>query len=468
MQFLKTLFHQIFAITIFLLAAIGHAQDSVEIPIIEVQEAEPHEAQMDTLDSSNEKKDVVAPTSDSYFIPPDYGTPQSEYTVKTVPNPKKNGGNGYISDPNDYLSLKEENLINTLINGIEHKTTAQIAVVMVESIGDEVPKDFAVDLFDEWGIGQADRDNGLLILSVMDQRRTEFEVGYGLEPILTDVVCFRIGMSEIVPNFRQGNYGTGIVAAIGRIEQILDNPEVIDEIYSSGLEYEEESKGLPGFVIFLLFYGSIAAVVSLWKYGIAFDIERSKDDYYDKYQRLKKHKIGCLTFLFPIPLLFFSKMLGRRLKRYRTSPRFSKKNGKPLHLKNEWAENEFLEEAQMLEEKLDSVLYDVWTTEDKSDILILAYEGSSRKYTRCKKCSYKTYGRESSKILKYATYKHSGEKLTYYHCRNCNFRDEVTETIPKKVRSSSSSGSSGSSFGGSSSSSFGGGRSGGGGSGVSW
>ncbi|MDJ0645719.1 MAG: TPM domain-containing protein, partial [Flavobacteriaceae bacterium] len=246
----------------------------------------------------------------------------------------------------------------------EQKTTAQIAIVMLPSIGTEVPKNFAVKLFEKWGIGQADTDNGLLILTVMDQRRTEFEVGYGLEPILTDIVCHRIGTDEIVPHFKKGEFGQGMLAALERVRQFLEDPDAISEIYSSSVNHNNDSNKFSWLLIPLLLYLLVTAILSFWKYGIAYDIERSKDDYYDKYQRLKKQKAGCLVFLFPLPLWAFSRMLKGRLKKYRYAPRYSKKNGQQLFLKDEWAENEFLEQAEILEEKLNSLIYDVWVTDD--------------------------------------------------------------------------------------------------------
>ena len=59
----------------------------------------------------------------------------------------------------------------------------------------------------------------------MDQRRTEFETGYGLEGILPDLLCYQIGMQELVPEFREGRYGLGLIKAVIRITTILENPE---------------------------------------------------------------------------------------------------------------------------------------------------------------------------------------------------------------------------------------------------
>ena len=106
---------------------------------------------------------------------------QTTYTVEDIPNPKRGGGSGYVSNPDNVLSPEEVQNLNTLISQMESNTTAQVAIVIVNSIGEDNPKEFATRLFNYWGIGQSDVDNGLLIFTVMGQRRTEFETGYGLE-----------------------------------------------------------------------------------------------------------------------------------------------------------------------------------------------------------------------------------------------------------------------------------------------
>ncbi len=415
--------------------------------------------------AAEKEKPLVYPV----FIAPEYDSAKDVYAVDEVPSPRGNAIFGYISDPEHYLTTTEEQRLNELLYELEQKSSAEIVIVLVPSIGEQVPKHFATALFEAWGIGKTTTDNGLLILTVMDQRRTEFEVGYGLEPILTDALCYRIGVNELVPHFKQGDFGKGLENAVLRIKEFLENPAVINEIYGYGVEHTSAFTW-QWYHYFFLIYGVIALIFGFWYFGQAFDIQLSKDDYYDKYHRLEKLKFGCLQVLFPLPMLFFSMMVRSRLKKYRYAPRYSKKNGKLLKLKDEWAENEFLETAQILEEKLNSVRYDVWVTDDESDLMILEYEGpNGRKYDACKKCSYKTFGKKSSTIIKAATYDDDGERIDHYECRNCNFQEDKTRVIPQKIRhSSSSSSGSGSYSSSSSSSSFGGGSSGGGGAGVSW
>ncbi len=393
-------------------------------------------------------------------------TQENVYTITSVPNPKEHGG-GWVSDPNNYLSPEDRAALNTSITEIENASTAQIAVVVLPSIGDEVPKDFAVDLFEEWGIGQAEKDNGLLILTVMDQRRTEFEVGYGLEPILTDALSFRIGSQELVPHFKNGDYGKGLIAAVTRIQQILDNPEVIDEIYDSGgVAYKPKLNPIiPIIGVYLLLF-----TFSLFHYGSNVKkINRNKADFYDKFQELYKMKHFLYMIFFPIPFLLIRYIfIKNRLHKYRYHRRFSKKTGSEMFKKNDVTEDPFLNKGQLVEERIRSIDYDVWVTEKGDDILVLKYKKLFSKYTHCPQCSYKTYYTAHSRTVRAATKTSTGLREQTYQCKNCDYIKVRSITIPK-VTSSSSSGSSysgGSSFGGSSS--FGGGSSGGGGAGVSW
>jgi len=472
------------AITLYLgLSVILYSQESTES---KVQDPTVVDIQ-GMLDSINRKyaqknssynESITEFIADSTIVYPNFNAPEYEiekerYQVSEVPSPRGKGLIGSVSDPMDYITDHDEQLINKMLYALEQKTTAEIAVVILPSIGSEVPKDFAVELFSTWGIGKSDTDNGLLILTVMDQRRTEFEVGYGLEPILTDIICYRIGMNEIVPEFQGQNYGAGLVKAVYRVRQFLEEPEAIPEIYSHNVTYiDEDSEGHVWFFWVLAIYGIICALLGLWYFGVAFDIKRSKDDYYDKYHRLHKLKFGCVQYLFPLPMLLFAKIVEKRLIHYRNAPRFSKKNGLPMTMLTNYDEIDYLEEAQLVEEDIRTILYDVWVTEDKSDVMILEYDGpNGRNYSNCKECGYKTFGKITSLILVAATYDRGGTRIDKYECRNCNYMEEKEIETPQKSRpsdSSSSSSSFSSSSSSSSSSSFGGGSSGGGGAGVSW
>ncbi len=148
----------------------------------------------------------------------------TSYTVETVPNPKEQN-NTYVSDPDHYLSVETVSKINVLLSALEQKTTDQVALVVLHSIGDDVPKNFATALFNKWGIGIRGKDNGLLILMVMDQRRVEFETGYGMESMLPDAICKRIQQKHMVPFFKMEQYDQGLLEGVKATTELLSNPE---------------------------------------------------------------------------------------------------------------------------------------------------------------------------------------------------------------------------------------------------
>ncbi len=377
---------------------------------------------------------------------------QTAYTIENLPNPKDNGS-GYVSDPDGILNAQDRSTLNALCSQLEQNSTAQVAIVIVNSIGQENPKDFATRLFNHWGIGQADVDNGLLVFSVMDQRRTEFETGYGLEGVLPDVICYRIGMQELVPYFREGNYGAGLIAATQRIKETLENPETIEEIRSSG-QPRQVIDGVPDG---LVWYAVIDALFVLFLIIWLIYTNYSKQELYDRFMMVRKVHSWVFILLFPLPYALFYPLLSRHLKKLRNQPRYGRKTGAIMHKLHETEDDRYLELGQVVEEHLGSVDYDVWITEDEEDILILPYKKRWSKYKACPKCQFKTYALSDTNVLRSATYSHSGKKEVIHTCKNCNYRNRRVVVIPKKTRSSGGGGGS-----------FGGGRSGGGGAGVSW
>lgn len=142
-----------------------------------------------------------------------------EYDVQSVPNPRSTGG--FLADPEDILDQAEKDAVDELLIALEQETSVEFAIVMLPGIGAKVPKDFAVELFNTWGIGKAGKDNGLLLLFVMESRSWEFETGYGLEGVLPDAVLKRIGEQSIPVHFRRGDYGQGVLATAQSVAAIL-------------------------------------------------------------------------------------------------------------------------------------------------------------------------------------------------------------------------------------------------------
>lgn len=94
----------------------------------------------------------------------------------------------------------------------ERASSTQIVVVTVPTLDGAAIEDVAARTVEKWGLGQKDRNNGVLLLVAVQDRRARIEVGYGLEDRLTDALSRRILEDRLFPSLRQGNYGAGIAA----------------------------------------------------------------------------------------------------------------------------------------------------------------------------------------------------------------------------------------------------------------
>jgi len=136
----------------------------------------------------------------------------------------------YVSDYAEIFSPQEKQEIESLIIRTEKNTTAEIAIVTVKSLERMTEDQYAVELFEKWGIGKKDKDNGLLILIAPNERKYRIEVGYGLEGTITDLRAGIIARENFVENFQQEKYGTGIYESLLDIKGLLEeDPTIVSE-----------------------------------------------------------------------------------------------------------------------------------------------------------------------------------------------------------------------------------------------
>ena len=137
-----------------------------------------------------------------------------EYRVKDVPNVLLQDVRQRVSDPEGLLSAAARDSVNRMLASLKGEDGAEVAVVMLPSIGDADLFDFAHELFRTWGIGGKKSNRGLLLLYVADIRRVRFTVGDGLEGTMTDAACKRIIERTMIPHFKKGDTDGGVVAGI--------------------------------------------------------------------------------------------------------------------------------------------------------------------------------------------------------------------------------------------------------------
>lgn len=114
---------------------------------------------------------------------------------------------------NDLAGLLQENEVFALekkLDDYNDSTSTQIAVVVVHSTGDYEIKDYAQQLAQQWGIGQKDKNNGIIILLALNDRKVAIETGYGMEGKVTDAATRDIIETIFKPYFKQKNYYAGL------------------------------------------------------------------------------------------------------------------------------------------------------------------------------------------------------------------------------------------------------------------
>ena len=117
---------------------------------------------------------------------------------------------GAVSDWAGVFTPEQRSALESRIAALRQANGAQLAVVTLKSMKGGGIDDFAVKLFAQWGIGEKGKDNGVLLLAAIEDRKMRIEVGYGMEGVLTDAATGRIQDEYIVPRFKEGNFAQGL------------------------------------------------------------------------------------------------------------------------------------------------------------------------------------------------------------------------------------------------------------------
>ena len=128
---------------------------------------------------------------------------------------------GRVVDNADLLRPDEEARLTERLAALERRTTDQLVIVTVPSLDGREIDDYSRDLGNLWRVGRADKDNGVLLVVAPAERRVRIEVGYGLEPILTNARSSEIIQRDILPHFREGRFREGIEAGADSIVRTL-------------------------------------------------------------------------------------------------------------------------------------------------------------------------------------------------------------------------------------------------------
>lgn len=125
----------------------------------------------------------------------------------------KNKPNRLVNDYAGVLDAGNRDALERKLVAYDDSTSTQVAIVLVNTLGDRPIEETALAIYRGWGIGNKKTSNGILILAAIEDRKIRIEVGYGLEGAIPDITANQIIRNDIGPNFRSGDYYAGLNSA---------------------------------------------------------------------------------------------------------------------------------------------------------------------------------------------------------------------------------------------------------------
>ena len=159
--------------------------------------------------------------------------------------------NRLVTDFTNTLSPQEQNQLEQKLVVFNDSTSTQIAIVIMKSTGSYDIEEYSVQLANKWGIGQKEKNNGVLILVAMSDRKMFISTGHGIEGVLPDVLCKRIVEQDIKPNFKAGQYYQGLDEATSTIMSIVKGEFSADDYTNRGEKFPWSILGIISMIIFL-------------------------------------------------------------------------------------------------------------------------------------------------------------------------------------------------------------------------
>lgn len=154
---------------------------------------------------------------------------QSDKDFPPRPNPPH-----LVNDLAHMMDAGEVQQLEQKLEDFDKTTSTQITVVTVKNLGGYDIAQYAVELGNRWGVGNKGKDNGVLVLASVDDRKVNISTGYGLEGALTDATSGQIIRNEITPSFRDGNYYEGFDKGTDAIIKATKGEYTADADYRQG------------------------------------------------------------------------------------------------------------------------------------------------------------------------------------------------------------------------------------------
>lgn len=400
----------------------------------------------------------------------------AKYTVDEVPNVQSLDYHKHLTNPDGILSPAANARIDSLLFDVRKRTSAEVAVVVVDDIDPDDINQFATLLFDKWRLGKSDKDNGVLMVLAKDPHLVTIRTGYGAEGVLPDVICSHIIRNIMVPRLKADDYDMAVVDAVTEIHRIATDPVAAAELKSQILDSQNTPE--EGFFSLYLTMALITMAAMLgWMAYYCYRHRRESD--FEKYVGSNRMQrifwIGTVFFI-GIPIAAAGALYLLR-KHWREHSRKCSNCGAKMSKLDEDTDNRYLSRAQDLEERIKSVDYDVWLCPKCGETDIYTFVNPTSGYRICSNCHAHTLKLTGTRVLRQPTYTQEGLGEKQYVCINCHHNESKPYALPKKqqpvvivpIGGGRGGGGFGGGFGGGSiGGGFGGGMTGGGGASGSW
>lgn len=188
---------------------------------------------------------------------------QVSYTPATVPNVQLQDRAQFVSNPDGILSRGTVDEINRMCLELKDRDLAQVVVLMLGSVDEDHLDMFAHNVLNLWGVGSGEKDNGLVISVVKQQRDIQFETGYGLEGVLPDAICKRIQTQVMIPYLKNDDWNNGVLKGVEAVYDILNGNA--GELGAAAARGSEKGGGDIFWIIALLMLPVFAII---WVFGL--------------------------------------------------------------------------------------------------------------------------------------------------------------------------------------------------------
>jgi uncharacterized protein len=148
------------------------------------------------------------------------------YRTSDIENVQRSHRERFTTNPDGILSPKAVATLDSIALSLRERGIAEVAIVAVRSIEPQDPFTFAMELFEGWGVGNKQLDNGLGVLLVEDMHEIRFVTGYGIEGVLSDARCVQLQREYMLPHFRLGDYNSGMIEGLRAVDTLLSSGEL--------------------------------------------------------------------------------------------------------------------------------------------------------------------------------------------------------------------------------------------------